>query len=68
MNLNRAAVLHCYHVWALFFLAVLLDGFGLWLAYRKLHPGWLRLLIFVLGICFIVSLPFVNLALGCGLI
>jgi hypothetical protein len=52
----------------LLFLAVLLDAVGLWMAYRKLRPGWLRLLIFVLGICFVASLPFLNLVLGCGLI
>jgi hypothetical protein len=42
MNLNKAGVLHCDHVWELLLLAVLLDVLGLCFAYLKQIPRGLK--------------------------
>ena len=68
MDLDKTAVLHCQHVWTALLAATLLDIILLWIAYRKLRPGWVKVFVFVAGVFLIASLPFVNLVLGCGLI
>jgi threonine/homoserine/homoserine lactone efflux protein len=68
MTLDRAAVAHCQHVWALLLVAFLCDLLMLWIVYRTLKPGWLRALAFMFGVCFALALPFLTMIFGCGAI
>jgi hypothetical protein len=68
MNVNTDALIHCRHLLAWLFVAFVSDMLMLWIAYHRLKPGWMRVVAFVFGVCFVLALPILGMTFGCGTI
>ena len=66
--MTSAGVRYCDFIWVGSLFVFLADVAVIAVVLQKVKTVWLRVAVFMAGVCLILALPFAILILGCGLV